>query len=269
MIRANFHTHTTFADGLSSAEDTVCAAISKGFCRLGFTEHSYSPVQTVFGMKKDAAAQYEQEILQLKEQYRDKIQLFLGLELDSYGQKLIEPEYIVGSVHYVKKDGVFYSIDHTAESFAQMLAAFGSIDALAHTYYSDIVQMAKTMRPDIIGHIDLITKFNEGSVFFDETAPAYAACARDAILKIKPYCSLFELNTGAIARGCRTAPYPAKSLLQFLCENGLDIIVNSDAHTAQTVDCWFAEAEELLKACGFRYRCEFNGHGFEHIKLYE
>ena len=108
MIRANFHTHTTCADGLSSAEDTVRAAISKGFCRLGFTEHSYSPMQTVFGMKKDAAVQYEQEILRLKEQYRDKIQLFLGLELDSYGQKLIEPEYIIGSVPMIYSGSISF-----------------------------------------------------------------------------------------------------------------------------------------------------------------
>lgn len=267
MIRANFHTHTTFADGLSSAEEMVRTAIDRGFCRLGFTEHSYSSATGVFGMPKEAVYQYEQEICRLKEHYRGQIEIFSGLELDSYGQKLFEPEYVIGSVHYVKKDGLFYSIDHNAESFAEMLKTFGSIDALAHTYYSDVVQMAKDMRPDIIGHIDLITKFNEGFAFFDEAAPVYAACAKDAVLQIKPYCGLFEVNTGAIARGCRTAPYPAVPLLRFLCENGLDIIVNSDAHAAQTVDCWFAEAEELLKACGFRYRCEFNGRGFEHIKL--
>lgn len=267
MIQANFHTHTTFCDGLSPAEDTVRAALLKNFRRLGFSGHSHVPAPDMIGMTQTATAQYVQEILRLKEKYRGQIDIFLGLELDSYGQKLFEPEYIIGSVHYVKKDGLLYSIDHNAENFAKMLQAFGSIDALAHTYYSDTVQMAKSMRPDIIGHIDLIAKFNEASAFFDEAAPVYAACARDAILKIKPYCGLFELNTGAIARGCRTAPYPAKPLLQFLCENGLDIIVNSDAHTAQAVDCWFTEAEELLKACGFRYRCEFNGCAFEHIKL--
>ena len=267
MIRSNFHTHTTFADGMSSAEDMVRSAIDKGFCRLGFAEHYYCPAADVFGMEKSSVSLYVQEILHLKEKYRGKIEIFLGLELDSYGEKLCEPEYIIGSVHYVKKDGLLYSIDHNAENFAKMLQAFGSIDALAHTYYSDTVQMAKTMRPDIIGHIDLIAKFNENSAFFDEAAPVYAACARDAILKIKPYCGLFELNTGAIARGCRSIPYPSKTLLRFLAENGFDIIVNSDAHAAQAVDCWFKEAEQLLKACGFRYRCEFNGLGFEYIKV--
>lgn len=267
MIRANFHTHTTFADGISSAEETIRSAIDKGFCRLGFAEHSYSPVREVFGMKKEAAVLYRQEILRLKERYRDKIEIFLGLELDSYGEKLITPEYIIGSVHYVKKNDALYAVDHNAESFAQMLAAFGSADALTHAYYNDIVQMAKTMRPDIIGHIDLITKFNESHAFFDENAPAYVSCAKDAILRIKPYCSLFEVNTGAIARGCRGVPYPDKTLLSFLRENKIDVIVNSDAHAAQSVDYWFHEAEELLKSCGFRYRCEFNGQDFEHIKL--
>ena len=66
------------------------------------------------------------------------------------------------------------------------------------------------------------------------------------------HCKVFELNTGAIARGLRTVPYPAAFLLDEIKAQGGAMIVNSDCHYRAKLTCWFDEAEEYLAAHGFR-----------------
>ena len=40
MIKANFHTHSTFSDGANTPEEMVQTAISLGMTALGFSDHS-------------------------------------------------------------------------------------------------------------------------------------------------------------------------------------------------------------------------------------
>ncbi len=63
----------------------------------------------------------------------------------------------------------------------------------------------------------------------------------------------FEVNTGAISRGYRTSPYPSLDLLHTLKNNGGKIVLNSDSHAADTLDCFFAESKKMLKDIGFEY----------------
>ena len=74
-----------------------------------------------------------------------------------------------------------------------------------------------------------------------------------------------ELNTGAISRGYRTAPYPSIPLLRHLKDLNGKIIVTSDCHNKAHLTCWYDEAAELLKSCGFRSVMQLRKHGFEEI----
>lgn len=64
---------------------------------------------------------------------------------------------------------------------------------------------------DFIGHFDLLTKFNEGYKHFDETKDAYLEPAITAMHKLAALGIPFEINTGAMSRGYRSAPYPSGS----------------------------------------------------------
>lgn len=88
-------------------------------------------------------------------------------------------------------------------------------DALAMTEgYFRVVGAVAEKRPTILGHIDLITKLNAGNRFFDEESPRYRAAALEALHRTDPNGTLLEINTGGVARGYRTAPYPALFLLR-------------------------------------------------------
>ena len=64
---------------------------------------------------------------------------------------------------------------------------------------------------------------------------------------------LFEINTGAIARGYRTQPYPAMTLLRRLREFGGEIVLNSDSHHTSHLCCAFDQAISLAKEAGFTH----------------
>lgn len=65
------------------------------------------------------------------------------------------------------------------------------------------------LRPTVLGHLDLITKLNAGSRFFDEDALRYRHAALEALHTADPHATLLEINTGGMARGSLKTPYPA------------------------------------------------------------
>ena len=95
--------------------------------------------------------------------------------------------------------------------------------------------MVEVTKCDIIGHFDLLTKFAEQDLYFDLQHPRYVKAwkaAADRLLKTgKP----FEINTGAISRGYRTEPYPAKDIRDYIRLNGGKLILSSDSHQKETI----------------------------------
>ena len=83
---------------------------------------------------------------------------------------------------------------------------------------------------DIIGHFDLVSKFNEDGSLFDETHPRYRAAALAALERLMDTPAVFEMNTGAMAKGYRTRPYPAAFLRERLQARGKRLLFSSDCH---------------------------------------
>ena len=106
-------------------------------------------------------------------------------------------------------------------------------------------------RPTILGHVDLIAKFNGDGTFFDEEDPRYRAAALEALHAADPGETLLEINTGAMARGYRSVPYPALFLLREWRDMGGKIILTADAHSAGTIVHGYAQAAALARAAGF------------------
>ncbi len=255
MILSNLHTHTTYCDGKNSPEQTVLSAISKGFSSLGFSGHAYTPHDISYCMTPEKTLKYIDEINLLKEQYKDKIEIYLGCECDLYSE-IDRPkyDYIIGSVHYAKApNGKMYAVDSAEERTVSYIKDFFDGDYLkfAKAYYEAVAKLGE-LKPDIIGHFDLVIKHNEGNRYFDEKAKPYLDLAFDAMDAVFPHCDLFEMNTGAIARGCKTIPYPDAPILKRLCEKGARITLTSDCHDANFLDCHYKESAEILKNAGFK-----------------
>ena len=254
MMLRDFHMHTTFCDGKSSAEEMVLAAIEKGMTHIGIFIHSHTAFDERYCVKKANIQVFQAEIAALKEKYKDKIVLLCGVEQDYFGTESTEGfDYALGSVHYVKKGDVYIDVDMSAEVLLNAIEQYYGGDALAFAedYFAAVGDVLCVTGADIIGHFDLLTKFNEKTPIFDENHPRYIAAWKAAIDKLLPYNRPFEINTGAISRGYRTTPYPSKAQLEYIYKNGGKIILCSDAHNTDSLCCGYKEAAALAREVGF------------------
>lgn len=248
----NFHTHTTFCDGRSTPEELVLAAREKGFSALGFSGHGYTPFDLRYCMKDTAG--YIAEIHRLKKAFLGEIDVFLGIEEDALAPVSSAPfAYRIGSCHYLCVGGEYYPLDSSRDHLLRCLARFdGDPAALAECYFDTFCGYIRRCRSEIIGHFDLITKFDEADAPLFSDSAAYRRIAARAAESIARSGALIEVNTGAMARGLRTTPYPAAEILHVLRQADAPLILSSDCHDAKNIDFGFAEAKALLRELGFR-----------------
>lgn len=267
MILQNLHTHTTFCDGKSSAEEMVKAAIEFGMDSLGFSGHSPypAPFQESWVMVAEDVPHYREEILHLREKYAGQIEIFLGLEQDILSPLPKEPfDYLIGSVHGLVENGQLISVDESEAAFCRAVEEHFGGDPLsfAEQYYRMVSQVPDRTGCQIVGHFDLICKFNEGNRLFDTSHPRYRVAAMDALDVLKQRDVILEINTGAMSRGYRTAPYPAPELLRAMRERNIPICITSDAHNAKNLLHAFDAAAELARSCGYRETMVLTQQGF-------
>lgn len=252
-IKSNFHTHSTYCDGKNTLREMVEAAVEKGFEAIGFSGHSYTPFDEEVSMSVEDTGRYEAELDILKSEYADKIKIYSGIEQDYFSEMTTDNyDYVIGSVHYTCKDGKYLAVDDTPEIFENAIRDYYGNDVYGfiEDYYNLVADVVRKTDADIIGHFDLITKFNEGEKFFSESHPRYVAAVDKALEKLIPTGKLFEINTGAMSRGYKTAPYPAKDILIKIAKRGGRFILSSDAHSADTIDAGFDELIKLLEKQG-------------------
>ena len=261
----NLHTHTTFCDGKDTPEELIRIAEEKGFDSLGFSMHSYNPYSSYGGITREKMEAYKIAIRALKEKIHHRFPIFLGLEKDLFSP--VEPydyDYLIGSVHYLKKGNEVLAFDRGPEEVKQVIDTHFNRDGLAFArhYYETVATLPQNAKFDILGHFDLIAKNLDSIPYFDETDPRYLNYAREAICALQGKIPFFEVNTGAIARGYRKTPYPSPLLIEEFRRRGFGVVITSDCHDGRFLDCGFPEAEELLASCGFREKYRLTDSGF-------
>lgn len=250
------HTHSRLCDGKNTLAEMARAAYEAGAVSFGASGHSHTPLPADEGqvLPVDMSA-YRAEVLRLREAYAGRMDVLLGIELDSCADVTAEGfDYWIGSVHYMPgPEGGRHPVDWDPETLERCLRERFSGDSLKMAgYYYDEVRRAAERKPTILGHVDLITKFNEDGRFFDEADPRYRAAALAALHAADPGETLLEINTGAMSRGWRSAPYPALFLLKEWRAMGGKVILTADAHSADAIVYGYAQAAELARAAGFQ-----------------
>ncbi len=247
----DLHVHTTFCDGKATPEEMVKAALAMGCERIGFSAHAPMPYDS-YALPREKEDEYCREIARLAEEYRGRIDVLCGLEVDLWSYPVERPyDYIIGSVHafsQVAPDGSRVSVDGPREDFeAAIERDFGGDPyAACEDYFASVAELGR-LHPNIIGHLDLIRKHNRGARYFDETSPRYLAAARAAIDALLPLGVPFEVNTGAVARGYRETPYPAAPLLAYILKHGGRVILTGDAHRPDGLCYEFEKWAEYIR----------------------
>ena len=278
-IKSNLHTHSTFCDGKNTPEENVISAIQKGLKVLGFTSHSMYPFWSDTYMQPENFASYCEEIHRLQKKYEAEIKIRLAFEADFIpgvsvprheNYSAFNPDYLIGSIHFIfQRDGVF-AVDNNPETLQEGAKKYynGDFKGLIGDYFAIQKEMLEKGDFEILGHPDLVRKFNEKFPLFDENENWYKEYLKDFAKALSKKGIASEINTGAISRGWLTKPYPSEYFLSLLHEAKVPIALNADAHSAENLDCAFDEARALAKKAGYtEIIYDIDKTGFKFCKL--
>lgn len=268
---ANLHTHTNYTDGADSVEAMADAAYAAGFAVFGFSEHSYTPMIDGFpGLTPDLYPSYREDVLRAKDKYAGRMEVFLGLEQDILtGAAPDGLDYAIGSVHSFETTGGIFVVDDSRERLIHGVQSYfgGDIYKCIHAYYEAESRVIAVTGADIVGHFDLVMKYNEGGAIFDEGDPRYLDAAFTALDELLKTDAIFEINTGAMSRGYRTFPYPSPAIMRRIRERGGRITLSSDCHSTDTVAFWLEDAAKYAAGFGFDCWWTFGAGGLTAVRL--
>ena len=256
MRITNYHTHTTYCDGKNTCEEMVLSAIKNGMAEIGFSVHSPLPFYANWAIRQERLADYKSELLALREKYKDQIKIYIGIEQDYFSEIPTDDfDYVIGSVHYIYKNGEYLPLDLSADEVNSNIKKHYNGDALAYCedYYDLVADVYDKTKCQIIGHFDLVTKFNEVMPLIDTNAKRYKNAVKKALNSLLKCPAIFEINTGAISRGYRTCPYPQEEILDIIAESKKPFVVNSDSHNVDTIAFGIKEQIRMLRVCGYKY----------------
>ena len=256
MVRKSTpHAHMDLVDGHSTAREMIASAKAKGFYSLGFSEHARQKFDHRYGMSVESESFYKDIIGRLSRETDDLI-VVLGLELDEFGVCDTEDySYIIGSKHYMANSDLtdFFAVDGDYETICKGCGRFFGGDwlKLGKTYFGQLADYICRVKPEIVGHFDLVSKLNEKNGMFDANDAGYLKAGFEALERIAAVNPLLEINTGAMARGYTTRPYPAIPFLKRWKELGGEIILSTDCHDAEKIDYALDDANRLALAAGY------------------
>jgi histidinol-phosphatase (PHP family) len=207
---------------------------------------------------------YCMEIRKLRQDYHDRINILLGLEIDyiqGFGpgfQDLKERcklDYTIGSVHLVTNGDItkrWFIDGPRVESFDRGLQEVfaGDIKLGAKTYYHQINQMILTEKPDIIGHLDKI-KMHNNNRYFKEDESWYKDLWMETLELIRQSGMVVEVNTRGIYSGRCPDLYPGNEILSKINEMGIPLTISSDAHHPTEVAGHYPDTIMNLQELGF------------------
>ncbi|MDX9905193.1 MAG: histidinol-phosphatase [Bacteroidales bacterium] len=277
----NLHTHCNYCDGAGFPEEYVNAAIKKQFHTLGFSSHAPVPFKNTFAIRDEQELQkYCDQIIHLKEIYKDKIDIYLGLELDyiegisgDFG-KIKEKyglDYTIGSVHLVRNrddENLWFIDGPRVESYDGGLKSVfkGDVKQAVTTYYEQVKKMVVTQKPDILGHFDKIKMHNKDR-YFKEDEAWYRDLVMDLLDAISTTGVIPEVNTRGIYKKRSSDLYPGVWILKEMKKMNIPVILSTDAHHPGEIDGYYDEAVEILKEIGYKSLVCYNVNGWQELPI--
>jgi len=241
-------------------EDIVIQYIKLGFTHVGISEHiPPSCHEFVYDDERKLALDpqylfsrfesYIAECARLKKKYKDRIKIFIGFETEAwFGYedfvrnliKKFRPDYIVGSVHHINNICFDYSLKHYEEA----ISSAGGVEAFYVKYFDLQHAMILSIKPQVIGHFDLIRIFDEDYESRLNSAEIKKRIERN-LDAIKEYDLILDYNQRSVLKG-QKEPYPSKWILKKALSRGIKIVPGDDSHGVNQVGYNIISAFKIL-----------------------
>jgi histidinol-phosphatase (PHP family) len=259
--------HSLF-DGTGSLEEFAEAAVRQEMLVFGFSEHMPRPAAYLYPNEQDPAALraafsgYIKRARRVQDLYRGRLEILVGVELElipgleSFLTDVLEefqPDYAVGSVHFVRDTG----FDYSATSYAQAVEACGGMEGFCLEYLDTMEGMLNPVRFEVLGHFDLFKVFHSGPL-----APSERVLARieDLMQCIARRGLLLDLNARGLNKPCR-AIYPSLEILQIARAAGVAAALGDDSHAPAEVGQNLDRVLDHARAAGYSELCCLHAGG--------
>lgn len=249
----DFHIHSDFSIDSKASMDSMCiSAIEKKLKGVCFTDHIDLEVTKDKLDFQFRVPDYLRSIKSMKYRYKEKIDVFTGIEIgmqdgleDRY-EKILESgdfDFVIMSVHNLGGDSEF------VDDFLKNIDPLQGLSV----YYQTLYECVKSFNNyDVLGHIDFIDRYfdNEGKIpKYDQVFPIIEDILKIVIENDKG----IEINTAGIQYGL-DSPHPKLSILKLYRDLGGKIVtIGSDAHSPDFIGENFKLAKSTLKKLGFEY----------------
>jgi len=256
VVPCDTHTHTARCGHASGRdEEFVDAAMARGLNAIAVTDHLpfyWLPRERhdpTLAMAPEELPRYVEAVLNLRERYRGRIEVLLGIEADYVEgfEELLEGELgrypfdvVLGSEHWL--DG--WWVDAPA-SVARYREGQSEVDRIWARYAEAVVAAARSGLFDVLTHLDLPKKFG-----FRPTEP-FAGREDDIVEAVAASGCAVELSSAGLRKPVGEE-YPAPALLRRLVHSGVPLVLSSDAHAPTEVAFAFSGLSSLAEAAGAR-----------------
>lgn len=243
-MKVDLHNHTPLCKHAThTPREYVLAAIEAKTSYFGFSDHAPMKFDESYRMSFNQMEIYEKEILALRDEFADKIEILLAYEVD-FLQGFIDErvlkrqvDYLIGSVHFLGGWG-FDNPEFIGEYKNK------DLDKIWEDYFYCIEKLAKSGKFDIVGHLDLL------KVFKFMPKKDMRMIAKNALKAIKQANLAVEINSAGFRKPVGEQ-YPSNLLLEEIANLGINITFGSDAHAKDQVNLNGEKSEAIARNLGF------------------
>lgn len=231
-MKANYHTHTWRCMHASGTErEYVESAIRGGLKILGFSDHTPYPypkgLNSGMRMQVDQLEGYVDTVLALREEYREDIEIHLGLEVEYYTGQYIEyfhrlqrlvadypVEYFLLGQHYIDCEfGGSWSGRPTDDPNVLRRYCAQTVEAMETGYFT------------YVAHPDLIRFTGDESIYEEQMR---MLCRKAKHLRLP-----LEINGLGVHEGRH---YPDQRFWRIAGEEGCEAVLGIDAHDPESLN---------------------------------
>ncbi|MCL6459723.1 MAG: histidinol-phosphatase [Gorillibacterium sp.] len=251
----DMHTHNARCGHATGCiRDYIEAAIVGGLSVIGISDHApYFAQQAeqpapAIAMAKSQFTGYISEVLELRAEYKDQIEVLLGVESDFYPKHAdvyraifdqYPFDYIIGSVHQTR-DGLSVFNKNRWNN----LNKFQQVQ-VKDDYYRLIAESAQSGMFQILGHIDAMKGY------YPEFSAIPSKALDEALRIIGEVGVAIEVNTSGKTKDVG-GWYPSDEILERAHYHGVSITFGSDAHVSSRVGDDFHLVERKLREIGYK-----------------
>lgn len=239
----NYHTHTwrcNHAEGRE--EDYIIEAIKRGFTTLGFSDHV--PYRFLHGfdswyrMRPDQVNDYVNTLLELRDKYKDKIDIKIGFEAEIYPEtyedmlSILRPypiDYLILGQHFNHNErNAHYSGSPTDDV------------SLLEDYTNTCIKACENGIFSYIAHPDVFFFSGEDDVY-EEYVKKLCSAAKKADIPL-------EINLLGLAS---YRHYPYEKFWEIVAGEGNKVILGIDAHSPKEItNAPIEEAKAMVRKLG-------------------